>query len=272
MRDVPPFSLGGSDDYAISPASDEVAYVMNADRDLATSTNSDIYVVPIGGGESKKISTSPGADSGPVYSPDGAYIAFRSQARAGYESDRWRLALYDRSAGKVSFLNDSLDRNVNSVFWTPDAKRVFFVSEDRGRHSLQMIPVQGGGSKTIIGGAVSVDDLQFSSDGKTLIYTQQSGSKPTEIYRVSSSGGAAVPLTKLNNSLLAQYEVRDLEDFWVESKDGSRVQSFVVKPPGFKEDHKYPVLFLIHGGPQGAWGESFGIAGTRRCLPRRGTW
>ncbi len=165
----------------------------NADRDLATSTNSDIYVVPIGGGESKKISTSPGADSGPVYSPDGAYIAFRSQARAGYESDRWRLALYDRSAGKVSFLNDSLDRNVNSVFWTPDAKRVFFVSEDRGRHSLQMIPVQGGGAKTIIGGAVSIDDLQFSSDGKTLVYTQQSGSRPMEIYRVSSSGGAAVP-------------------------------------------------------------------------------
>ena len=90
-NDVPPFSLGGQDDYAISPDSNEVAFVMNVDPDPATSTNSDIYVVPIGGGDVKKITTGPGADNTPLYSPDGKFLAFRSQARGGYESDRWRL-------------------------------------------------------------------------------------------------------------------------------------------------------------------------------------
>src|SRR4029077_11957570 len=89
-REVPPFSLGGQDDYAISPDSTEVAFAVNTDAELATSTNSDIYTVPLEGGDAKKITTGPGADNTPLYSPDGKYLAFRSQARSGYESDRWR--------------------------------------------------------------------------------------------------------------------------------------------------------------------------------------
>ncbi len=96
---MPPFSLGGPDDYAISPDSNEVAFTMNVDPNPATSTNSDIYTVPIGGGDAKKITISPGADDAPLYSPDGKYLAFRSQARAGYESDRWRLMVLERATG-----------------------------------------------------------------------------------------------------------------------------------------------------------------------------
>lgn len=256
-RDVPPFSLGGGDDYAISPDSSEVAFVMNSDPNLATSTNSDVFVVPISGGEPKKISTSAGADNLPVYSPDGKYIAFRSQARAGYESDRWRLAVWERGTDKISFLTESLDRPVAAITWTPDSQRLFFVSEDRGRHGLQIVPVQGGAFKTIISGPSSVDDVQLSGDGKTLVYTEQSGSRPSEIFKATSSGGAGIPLTHLNDGLIAQYELNPLDDFWVDSPDGSRVHSFVARPPGFNPQRKYPVLLLIHGGPEGAWGESF---------------
>lgn len=256
-RDVPPFSLGGGDDYAISPDSTEVAYVTNADADLATSTNSDIFTVPITGGEPKKISTSPGGDNLPVYSPDGKYIAFRSQARAGYESDRWRLAVYERGTDKITFLTDSLDRPVDSITWTPDSQRLFFVAEDRGRHGLQMVSLQGGAFKAIITASSSVDDVQLSADNKTLIYTEQSGNRPAEIFKAASTGGASVPLTGLNDALLAQYETNPLDEFWVDSPDGSRVHSFIAKPPGFNPQRKYPVLFLIHGGPQGAWGETF---------------
>jgi dipeptidyl aminopeptidase/acylaminoacyl peptidase len=256
-RDVPPFSLGGGDDYAISPDSAEIAYSMNSESDLATSTNSDVYVVSVAGGESKKVSDSPGADNGPVYSPDGKYLAFRSQARAGYESDRWRLSVLDREAGRISYLAESLDRPVGSIAWAPDSKRVFAVFEDRGRHGLQMIPVHGGATKAIIAGASSVDDIQLSADGKTLIYTEQAADRPSEIYRAESGGGTPVALTKLNSDLLASYDLRPADEFWVEGTDGARVHSFMLKPPGFREDRKYPVLFLIHGGPQGAWGQSW---------------
>ncbi len=256
-RDVPPFSLGGSEDYAISPESNEVCYVTNTDADLSTSTNSDLYVVPISGGEAKKITSNPAADNGPVYSPDGKYLAYRSQSRAGYESDRWRLIVLERASGAVSVLTDGLDRSVSSITWSPDSKRIFFVSEDRGRHPLQMVAVAGGGFRSIVTGPVSVDDVQFSKDGKTLIYTEQSGKHPTEIMRASSTGGTPAALTHLNDALLDGAGLTEVEEFSVEGAESAKVPAFMVKPPGFRTDRKYPVLFLIHGGPQGAWGETW---------------
>lgn len=256
-RDVPPFSLGGQDDYAISPDSNEVAFAMNVDPDPATSTNSDIYVVPIGGGEVKKITTGPGADNTPLYSPDGKFLAFRSQARAGYESDRWRLMELDRATGRATNLTENLDRWVGSVTWSPDSTRLFFTVEDRGRTGLQMIQATGGGSRNIIAGASSLDDVQFASDGRTMIYTEVSGSRPTEIYRATSSGGAGVALTHLNDAILSNAALTPLEEMYADSPDKTRVHAFVVKPPDFSPTKKYPVLFLIHGGPQGSWGESW---------------
>src|SRR5262249_7093841 len=120
-RDVPPFSLGGPDGYAISPDSLELAFVMNVDAVPASSTNSDIYTVPLDGGDPRKITISPGGDDSPLYSPDGKYLAFRSQPRAGYESDRWRLMVLDRATGKATNLTESLDRWVESFTWSPDS-------------------------------------------------------------------------------------------------------------------------------------------------------
>lgn len=256
-HDVPPFSLGGSEDYAIAPDSKEVCYTMNADNDQATSTNSDLYVVGIAGGESKRITTNPAADNGPVYSPDGKMLAFRLQSRSGYESDRWRLLVLERATGKTTVITDALDRSVSSITWAPDSKRIFFVSEDRGRHPLQMVSASGGGFRSIVTGPVSVDDVQFSQDSKTLIYTEQSATHPSEIMRAASTGGPAVALTHLNDAVLSEFSLTDAEEFSVEGAEGARVGVFMVKPPGFQTGRKYPVLFLIHGGPQGAWGESW---------------
>jgi len=256
-RDVPPFSLGGPDDYAISPDSKEVCYSMNTDAVPATSTNSDLFAVPINGGDSTKITLNPGADSSPQYSPDGKWLAYRSQARNGYESDRWRLIVLDRATGKVNLLTDSLDRSVESFKWSPDSNAIFFTAIDRGRQSIQMIPATGGASRMIVGGPFSYDDMQFTGDGKTLIYSGQSGSAPIEIFRASSSGGAPVALTHLNDALLSEYALTPLEEFWVDSADKTRIQSFIVKPPNFDASRKYPVLMLIHGGPEGEWGESW---------------
>jgi len=256
-RDVPPFSLGGPDDYDIAPDSTELAFTMNADAEPANSTNSDIYTVPLEGGEPKRIIAGLGADATPRYSPDGKYLAYRTQLRAGYESDRWRLAVLDRSTGRSANLTEGLDRWVESLTWLSDSSRIAFTIEDRGRTSLQLIPAKGGGSQSIIAGPATLDDVQFTADGRTLIYTEQSGSRPTEIYRATSGGGTGVALTHMNDALLSGVALTPLEETYVEAPDRTRVHAFVVKPPGFTATQKYPVLILIHGGPEGAWGESW---------------
>jgi len=175
-RDVPPFSLGGPDDYAISPDGSEVCFAMNSDDVPAAGTNSDLYVVPIAGGQAKKITINPAGDNSPQYSPDGKYLAWRAQFRAGYESDRWRLVVLERATGKLANLTEPIDRWVASFAWGPDSSRLFFAVQDRGRQSIQFISVNGGGASIALSGNSSLDDMQLAPDGKTMIYTRQSGS------------------------------------------------------------------------------------------------
>ena len=256
-HEVPPFSLGGPEDYAISPDSTEVCYTMISDEVEALSTNTDLYAVAITGGPPRKITSNLGADSGPQYSPDGKYIAYRSQLRAGYESDRWRLQVLERTTGKLTNLTESMDRWVSSFTWWPDSSRLFFTVEDRGRQSIQYVPVTGGGARMALNGDSHLDDPQFTPDGKTMVYTQQTGSSPVEIFRVASTGGAGTALTHLNDTVLDERQLTPLEELWVDGAEGTKVQSFIVKPPDFDSAKKYPVLMLLHGGPQGAWGESW---------------
>ena len=256
-RDVPPFSLGGPDDYAISPDGLEVCYSMNSDPVPAISTNTDLYVVSIAGGAPRKITIGPGADQSPQYSPDGKYIAWRSQARAGYESDRWRLEVLERATGHVTHLTENLDQWVNSFTWAPESTGVFFTTGDRGRQAIQLISVSGGAIRSVASGDGELDDMELTRDGQTMVYTQQTGVSPMEIYRAPKGGGAPVAMTHLNDATLANYQMTALEEFFVDGAEGAKVQSFVVKPPNFSPARKYPVLMLIHGGPQGFWGHSW---------------
>jgi dipeptidyl aminopeptidase/acylaminoacyl peptidase len=257
-RDVPPFSLGGQDDYSVAHDGKEAAYVVNTDPNPALSTNSDIWVIPLEEpGEPRQITLNPGADNAPVYSPDGHYLAYRSQTRSGFESDRWRLMVIDRGTGRSEVLTENVDRSVGTATWAPDSKRIFFTVEDRGRTAIHMIPVGGGASRPVVSGSSSIDEPQFTPDGKTMVYSEHSGSKPVELYRASSGGGKPEPLTRLNDDKLATYQLTPFEEFWVEGAERTQVHSFLLKPPGFQATRKYPVLFLIHGGPQGAWGESW---------------
>lgn len=256
-RDVPPFSLGGPDDYAISPDGTELCFVMNQDENLAMSTNSDLFVVPLAGGEAKKITTmNPAADNSPGYSPDGKLLAYRAQSKAGYESDKWRLVVMDRTTGIATILTESLDRWVESFTWSPDSKRLFFTVADRGRVNLQMMPAAGGGAQTVVAGASTIDDVQFTPDGRTMIYTEHSATRPVEIFKASPR---SVPeaMTKLNEGFLDQFAIPSPEEISVDGAERAKVHSFVLKPAGFDPKKKYPVLFLIHGGPQGAWGHSW---------------
>lgn len=266
-HDVPPFSLGGQDLYAFSPDGREVAFTSNVDEVEATSTNNEIFVVPVAGGTPKKISTSPGSDSTPLYSPDGKWIAWRMQKRAGYESDRFRLVVYNRQTGEIRNLTEDFDRWVGSVVWAPDSSRLYFSAENKGEAPIYTVAINGGPVQEMMRG--HFDDLVAAPDGKTLFVTFMSVRAPNEIYSfstqpVASTGSLpsaaqarAVQLTHLNDAVLSQVAMQPLERFSFTGAEKAQVEGFLLKPPNFNASQKYPVKFLIHGGPQGAWGDSW---------------
>jgi dipeptidyl aminopeptidase/acylaminoacyl peptidase len=254
-RDVPPFSLGGPDDYAVSPDGKEVCFARNDDEVEATSTNAELYVVPIAGGQARKISGSPGYDGGPQYSPDGRLIAFRAQQRAGYESDRWRLMIYERQGGRTRSLTDAFDRHVEGFAWSPDSKTLYLTAGDAGRDPIFSVPAAGGEVKKLRDGTFS--DVQVTGDGRTLVASQASFTHPTEILRLAADGSGGQPVTTANQALLRTFGLKPAESVSYTGAAGKSVQAWIVKPPDFDPARKYPLLVLIHGGPQGAWGDSW---------------
>jgi dipeptidyl aminopeptidase/acylaminoacyl peptidase len=258
-RDVPPFNLGGQDLYAISPDGQEVAYTSNPDAVEAISTNNEIFLVPITGGAPKKISTSPGNDHTPIYSPDGSHLAWLSMARAGFEADKSRLFVYQRQTGQTRDLTAAWDRSIGSITWWRDSKGFFFTADDRGETPIYAQVLT---EKQPTGLArLHADELALSADGKTLFFARASIAAPNEIARVDVSGtpGKREPaaVTRINEAVLSQIAMQPLESFTFKGAANAEVQGFLLKPPVFDAAKKYPVKFLIHGGPQGAWGNSW---------------
>ena len=309
--DAPVFSLGGQDDYAISPDGQEICYASNHDKNPAASTNNDLWIVPVimeanasSGGDSAKTKNitadNPASDTSPLYSPDGRYIAYRAQQRPGYESDRFRLMLYDRKTGEKTDLTPAEFKWVGTFAWHPDSQSIYFTAEDEGEapvysieinHPWGPIPLptgvadQAAGMKEI-GDRMPVvrgynDDLTVTPDGKALLFTRMSLRAPTEIWQMPTSAPprnsrpssqkektpshpeqklgtlTALALTHLNDALLSEVAMSPLESFWFIGALGDKVEGFLVKPPNFDASKKYPVKFLIHGGPQGAWGDDW---------------
>ncbi|HEY0406728.1 MAG TPA: S9 family peptidase [Pyrinomonadaceae bacterium] len=264
--DAPPFSLGGPTDYAFSPDSKELAFARNTDKVEATSTNGDIFIVPVAGGEARRITESNrGADLSPQYSPDGRFIAYRSQERAGFESDRWRLMLYDRQSNQSRELMQNFDAYVDTYLFSPDSKYIYFASGERGRQPVYAVAVAGGAPVKVLQGFN--DDMKFSADGHTMVFTRSTTVMPTEIFmtritdprqRNTQGEAAVVKLTKTNDALLAAYQLPAAEELTWTGANNAKVSGWLVKPPDFKAGQQYPMVVLIHGGPQGAWNDSWG--------------
>ncbi|MDP9268161.1 MAG: S9 family peptidase [Acidobacteriota bacterium] len=260
-HDVPPFSLGGQDAYAWSPDSKEIAYTSDITEVEATSTNSDLFTLDVATGKSTQITTNKGADGTPLYSPDGKYIAYRAQFRGGYESDRWRLMLYERATGKSKNLTEKFDRWVGTFVWYPASDSLAFVAEDKGESPILFVEWRGATVAEVIGNG-HYDDLAIINDGGRgkLVFSGMSVQRPNELFIESSQPGkqsVAMQLTHMNDAVLSQVQMQPLEPFWFTGAVGKKVEGFIVKPPNFDAKEKYPVKFLIHGGPQGAWGDSW---------------
>lgn len=255
--DSPPFSLGGPTDYAFSPDSKELSFVTNTDKVEATSTNSDIFVEPVTGGDATRItSENKGYDLSPQYSPDGRYLAYRSQATAGFEADRFRLMVYDRQSKQIRELTTGFDLQVDEFVFSPDSKIVYFTAGDRGKSPIFSAPTSGGAIKKVIADG-SNGDVKVGPDGKTLVFTRVSMAMPSEIFRANADGSGVMQLTKTNEAFLAPFKLRPAEDIEWEGAAGTKIQGWLVKPSNFTPDKKWPLLVLIHGGPQSVFGDSW---------------
>ena len=286
-QDIPPFSLGEPDGYAFSPDSKEISFEWKDVPEPAISTNTDIFKLSLtdSGAKPVRLSTGPGGDFTPRYSPDGKYVAYRSQLRAGYESDRFRLMLYNRQDEQTRELLPDFDRWVDDLAWAPDSQSIYFVTGVGGEDPAFEVDAKGKNLTELTGLGV-YGDLHPTSDGEKLVLSRTTLRQPAEIYVLRTReqgkaeikdseapvsrprhGPSSIPggrgllrqdqLTHLNSALLAQLDLPGMENFWFTGAQHERVEGFLLQPPGFDPEKKYPVKFLIHGGPEGEWNNSW---------------
>ena len=255
--DVPPDERGGNADIGFSSDSKEICYTAVTDKVEAISTNADLFVVPVLGGESKRITTNQGFDGNPVYSPDGKYIAYHAQMTPGYEADRWQVLLYDRQAGKSESLSAGFDRSASDLSWSPDSKTIYFLAENETLQPVYAMESRTGATpKKVVDGFNAA--YSFSGDGKTLVTERTSLTMPSELFVSAGDGSGLKQLTHANDGILASVEMNAPETFWFEGAEGTKVQAMILRPPQSVPTRKYPMLVLLHGGPQTMWANAWG--------------
>ncbi len=265
---VPPGPFGGSSDYSFAPDGKELAFTSEPLEKMAWSTNTDVWAVPVAGGEPKNLTAeNRGADGSPSYSPDGKYLAYLSQETEQYEADLHVLTILNRATGTRIELNRTLDRPVMGYQWGGSRKvdggtvrDLFATIDSRGgepiyRFSTLEAPdglLYTSEPKPVVEGGVNAA-VDVSPDGKTIVFAKHSVQAPAEVYRAASDGTGLQALTHHNAPLTAQLDLPKAEGFSFKGADNDEVSGWLIKPPGFDPKKTYPVLFLIHGGPQGAW-------------------
>jgi dipeptidyl aminopeptidase/acylaminoacyl peptidase len=255
---VPPF--GGSEQYAWSPDGRELAYTAKEPtRDEAWSTDVNVYHVSIAGGAPRVITAAnKGADQNPVYTPNGRFIAYASQARPGFESDRWRLMFYDRVGGTSREPLAGWDRHADSYFFSADNRSLFVVTQDLGRDKLFRFRMDRMGTPVaeMLVGEHNNTQFTLSRDGRTIAWVRDAAHRPHEVF-VASVGErgvtAARQLTHHNDALVARLQLHPVQEMWSRGALGDSLHSFVVRPPQWEVGKKFPIILLIHGGPQSAW-------------------
>ncbi len=255
--DAPPYAVAGDADYAFSPDSKELAYLRNPDKVEALSTNSDVYVVPLTGGPAKNItSRNRGYEDGPIYTKDGKFIIYRSQATAGFEADRWRLMSYNRATGATAELLRGFDLNVEEVVLAPNSNTIYFAAGERGHHTVYAVPASGGSPRRVLAD-VFATGLQLTPDEKTFIFSNSSLARAPELYRANVDGSGLTALTRVNAELIQRAGLNDAEEMEWTGAVGKKIHGFMLKPRNFDSNRKYPLVVLIHGGPQSAWNDSW---------------
>ncbi len=260
--DAPTFQLGGPLQYDFSPDSKELVYVSNHDPVPAVSTNNDLWLISLDDKDAKArniTAANPAYDGSPKYSPDGKYIGYRMQRQPGYESDLFRIAIYERATGKTTVLTESFRNWIDEFKWSKNSKTIYFLGPVEGQNPLFSLNVS---TKTIsqVLADKTIDASDFDPSEQRLFYIKRSVGEPQEIYGlqlINDKPAKPVKLSHVNEQFMNEVDVRPAETIWVTGSDGKRVQVFIVKPHNFDPSRKYPLILNVHGGPESNWADAF---------------
>ena len=272
-HDVPTIGTGGDGDVAVSPDGKEIVVAMHGDTTVADNTNVDLFrVSPAGGasGEPLCLTKNRGADNTPRYSPDGKWLSYLSMQRAGFEADRLRLMLVGRSDGRIVGqpvdATAGWDLSVGTYSWCPSSKCIYAVVEERGRDNIYRIDLPGYKRTRVVTGGVNTA-VRVGPDNRTLAYLHQSNTQPPEVWTFNRTARA---LSHHTDSAVATLDLPPLEEFGFVGALGDSVFGWSQKPPGFDAARKYPLIYLVHGGPQGAWLDNWGPRWNYQMFAARG--
>lgn len=255
--DTPSKPFGGIEELAFTPDGKGIVFTAkDVGREEAWSTDHDLYYAPLDGSQPARCLTEANRawDTQPAFSPDGKTMAYLAMSRPGYEADRFRVVLYNWQDGSTRVLTENWDRSPGSLCWSGDGKTILVTADNLGQTSLFAIDVKTGAVRTVVrDGTVGSPAVA----GKRIVYALDHLKSPVELWSVNPDGSDAKPITQLNAEKLAKARMGDFEQFTFAGWNNETVYCYVVKPVDFDPGKKYPVAFLIHGGPQGSFGNHF---------------
>ena len=259
--DSPRYQLGGALQYDFSPDSKELAVDSDHGKNLESSTNSDLWIVSVNGSQPPRdvTASNPSFDGNPKYSPDGKYIAYLMQKQPGYESDLFRLALYDRASGTSRVLTGSFRNWVQDFEWASDSKSLYFDAPVEGDNPIFQVTLDTGAIQKVLVDK-TIDSFDLSPDNRRMVYVQRSVGTVAEVFAVDLAGGtASAPqrLSHFNDDFMNEVDVRPAERMWVSGAGGAKIEVFIVRPHDFDPSKKYPLILNVHGGPQSQWADAF---------------
>jgi dipeptidyl aminopeptidase/acylaminoacyl peptidase len=247
--DVPSKPFGDASEYAFSPDGTKVVFATKLKGSgEAWSTNFDIYEVSIDGGEPRNLTQdNPAWDTQPIFSPDGSLLAWRAMTRPGFEADRFHIVVLDRKSGERRALTQAWDRSVADIAFSKDGKTIYATANQFGQRPLWAIDVKTG-KPTMLSGPGHVDT--FAVGEREIVFGLASLKSPVELQALTIRGGELRELPRVNAEALANVQFGEPEQFTFAGANGEPVYGYVVKPVGFQPGRKYPLAFIVHGGPQ----------------------
>ncbi len=255
--DCPNKPFGGPEDFTFTPDGRSIVFsARDAGRNEPWSTDFDLYVAPIDGSTKPRCLTedNPAWDAQPSFSPDGKTLAYLAMNRPGYESDRFRIVLRPMQSGRPRVLAEAWDHSPGSIVWSADGSTIYTTAANKGQRSLFAIDVDTGNVRTVVRegtvGGVGVADQR-------LVFGLDTLASPVELYSVRPDGNEVRSITQINAKKVAAARMGEFEQFTFKGWSDQSVHAYVVKPVDFDPAKTYPVAFLIHGGPQGSFGNHF---------------